>query len=72
MKKDIYKHYTYTVADCEHEGDIRDAISEVEEAGGMFVSSYWDGHDCGEAWVEFMIPVTKKPEDVLRKLHMMA
>lgn len=49
------KQYRYAICDCEHEGDIRYAVHEVEEAGGNVVSTEWDGHDCGEAWVIFTL-----------------
>ena len=47
------KKYTmfYPIVDCEHEGDISSAEREVEAAGGEIQSSYWDGRDCGEAFV---------------------
>lgn len=47
--------YRYAICDCEHEGDIRYAVHEVEEAGGNVVDTEWDGNDCGEAWVIFTL-----------------
>ena len=49
------KIYHYPITDCEHEGDIRSAEYEVENAGGEIVSTYWDRNDCGEAYVEFTV-----------------
>ena len=63
------KTYYYNVPDCEHDGDIRDAVSEVEDAGGKVVGTYWDGEDCGEAYVEYTVPEGVDPDDVYRKLH---
>lgn len=45
--------YHYPVTDCEHEGDIRSAESEVIEAGGNVIDNYWDGEDCGDAYIVF-------------------
>lgn len=44
---------TYYVADCEHNGDIERAKSYLRSNGCEVVSHYWDGHDCGEAYIEF-------------------
>lgn len=63
------KHYFYHVADCEHDGDMRHAEDEVLEAGGTVVNSYWDGDDCGEAYIEFTIP-NGNEEKVLKALHL--
>lgn len=49
------RKYRYAICDCEHEGDIRYAVHEVEEAGGNVVDTEWDGNDCGEAWVIFTL-----------------
>ena len=49
------KIYHYPITDCEHDGDISSAEYEVQKAGGEVVSSYWDGNDCGEAYVEFTV-----------------
>lgn len=46
-------HCSYPIADCEHSGDIRNAEYEVRKLGGKNMHSYWDGRDCGEAYVEF-------------------
>ena len=47
------KHYTmyYPIVDCENEGDISSAEMEVVHAGGEIQCSYWDGNDCGDAYV---------------------
>lgn len=62
-----HKYFYYWVTDCEHEGDIESAKEEVVDAGGVIEESYWDGEDCGEAWIRFTIP-SGKEEDVLKAL----
>lgn len=56
-KKEIIKG-CYHVADCEHNGDMewgRNFISRnVPEV--KILESYWDGHDCGEAYIMFSFP----------------
>lgn len=47
--------YHYPVVDCEHEGDMQSAEFEVTDAGATVVDTYWDGNDCGEAYVEFTV-----------------
>lgn len=47
----------YFIADCEHRGDVDRAISYVESIGGKVISSYWDGHDCGIAYLEISLPI---------------
>ena len=48
------------ICDCEHEGDVWHAECEVRDLvtpmGGEVTESYWDGHDCGDAWVICKIP----------------
>ncbi len=63
------KVFHKNVPDCEHEGDIEDTMREVEDAGGVVFDTYWDGQDCGEAYVEFTIPDGVDKEEVFRKLH---
>lgn len=46
----------YRVADCEHSGDMESAKSFIRSLGCIITDSYWDGCDCGEAWVEFSFP----------------
>lgn len=46
----------YHVADCEHNGDMESAKSFIRSLGCIISDSYWDGRDCGEAWVEFSFP----------------
>ena len=46
----------YHVADCEHCGDMDCARSMIAGLGCIITDSYWDGRDCGEAWVEFSFP----------------
>ena len=53
--------YHYPVVDCEHEGDMRSAEFEVTDAGAKVIDTYWDGEDCGDAYIEF----TCAPEDVI-------
>lgn len=50
------KIYHYPITDCEHEGDIRSAEFEVRKAGGEVLDTYWDGEDCGDAYVSFTAP----------------
>lgn len=61
------------VYDCEHEGDIRATKNECIE---WFIennidyeirSIYWDGQDCGEAYVIFSIPDTKGIKSKIKK-----
>lgn len=53
-------YFRYDVADCEHYGDMMAASHRVENFikphGGILSDSYWDGHDCGEAWIECSVP----------------
>lgn len=51
MKKVIYGKYRVT--DCEHRGDIVSAENYLRALGCKVISSYWDGRDCGEAYVCF-------------------
>lgn len=44
---------TYYVADCEHNGDINRDENYLRSLGCNVVSHYWDGHDCGDAYIEF-------------------
>lgn len=44
---------TYRVADCEHYGDIDNVKRYLVSLGCRITDSYWDGHDCGEAYVKF-------------------
>ena len=46
----------YHVADCEHWCDMDSAKSFIRSLGCVITDSYWDGRDCGEAWVEFSFP----------------
>ena len=43
----------YFVCDCEHCGDMDSAKSFIRNLGCQIVDDYWDGYDCGEAWIEF-------------------
>lgn len=62
------KEYYYPVVDCEHEGDMRSAVREVESAGGIVVRTEWDGRDCGEAYIVFRIPQGQTKQDMEQKL----
>ena len=44
---------TYNVADCEHRGDIAQIECLLRSNGCEVINSYWDGKDCGCAYVEF-------------------
>lgn len=46
----------YRVADCEHRGDMDSAKNYLKSNGCSIISSYWDGVDCGEAYIEFSFP----------------
>lgn len=54
----VYFHYY--ICDCEHDGDINGAQYEVEDyikpLGGEVTDTYWDGQDCGDAWIECKVP----------------
>ncbi len=63
------KEYIYYVADCEHSGDIAHAIMEIQEAGGTVIERYWDGHDCGEAYVVFTLPQGCTPEEFMNRIE---
>lgn len=51
----------YYVADCEHNGDIQWAINYLRNKFNIHSigETYWDGRDCGEAYVEFTIPESR-------------
>lgn len=44
---------TYNVADCEHRGDIVQVECLLRSNGCEVINSYWDGKDCGCAYVRF-------------------
>lgn len=60
--------FDYTVYDCEHDGDMSYAEMEChsfcDEYGGKVIASYWDGEDCGEAYIICEFPA-EKVEEVL-------
>ena len=60
--------FDYKVADCEHDGDMSYAEMECDnfcrEFGGKVILSYWDGKDCGEAYITCEFPADKV-EDIL-------
>ena len=43
----------YDICDCEHRGDVNSAVHFIEGLGCKVVEAYWDGHDCGEAYIRF-------------------
>ena len=51
----------YYVADCEHRGDIEREVNYLRNIDREIVinSTYWDGHDCGEAYIKFSFPKSK-------------
>lgn len=49
----------YSVTDCEHNGDIQSAVNHLKRLGCNVTGTYWDGHDCGEAYVNFTIASDK-------------
>jgi len=61
-KEDIF--FKYNVVDCEHMGDIEHEESYVQKTitpfNGEVVNTYWDGNDCGEAWIEAKIPFNEE------------
>ena len=58
--------FDYKVYDCEHDGDINYAEMECQgfcnEYEGKVVLSYWDGEDCGEAYITCEFPASKVEE----------
>lgn len=54
----------YNIADCEHRGDIANALDYVSKCGCKVTGHYWDGKDCGVAYVEFECSA-----DIVRKLY---
>ena len=65
MKK-IYGKYS--VADCEHQGDIDSEKNYLRSIGCEVKSSYWDGSDCGEAYITFCVDESKFVE-VYNKIY---
>lgn len=57
----------YKVTDCEHYGDIDSAKNLLVALGCSVISSYWDGVDCGEAFIEFSFPKSLFPS-IYKKL----
>lgn len=58
--------FNYKVYDCEHDGDMSYAEMECNdfcrEYGGEVVDRYWDGEDCGEAYITCEFPASKVVE----------
>lgn len=55
MKKKEIIVGTYYIPDCEHRGDIQREMSYLRNIhhGIRIINHYWDGRDCGEAYIEF-------------------
>ena len=57
-KKPVY--FQQEVEDCEHWGDMRRERQNVEDFigrfGGHVTDEFWDGRDCGEAFIECCVP----------------
>lgn len=51
----------YHITDCENYGDINNAIDYVKsiDSAIIIMDHYWDGKDCGEAYVRFSFPENK-------------
>ena len=52
----------FDIADCEHSGDLDWAEGSVEHLLGSNVKItkiYWDGRDCGSAYIEFEFPLSR-------------
>lgn len=62
------KKYIRNVVDCEHNGDIAHTIMEIQNAGGTVIERYWDGEDCGEAYVVFLLPQGCTPEEFMKRI----
>lgn len=54
----------YYIADCEHKGDITNAINYIKSIGGNVYDEYWNGRDCGTAYLEIGISV-----DTFKKVY---
>lgn len=61
--------FNYKIVDCEHMGDIEYAERECSQfcatLGGKVVGNYWDGEDCGEAYIVCEFPSDKGKEIIL-------
>ena len=49
----------YKITDCENRGDVSSAVSRLEKLGCTDCVPFWDGNDCGEAYVKFMVSEDK-------------
>ena len=58
----------YYVADCEHYGDMQRAKIYLRELSCIIIESYWDGRDCGDAWIRFSFDESRFKE-MYEKLH---
>lgn len=68
--KDKVCCFEYNIADCENRGDLHRAEYYCEQIckkyGGKITNSYWDGRDCGEAYITCEFPYDKV-ERVMRE-----
>lgn len=57
------------IADCEHWGDVNNVKRSCDEFckkhGGKVLNTYWDGQDCGTAYVECEFPYNRVQEVML-------
>ena len=52
----------FHIPDCEHRGDIewgRNVVTRKLGGKVMITREYWDGKDCGTAYIEFCFPLSK-------------
>ena len=52
----------FHIPDCEHRGDIewgRNVVTRKLGGKVMITREYWDGRDCGTAYIEFCFPLSK-------------
>lgn len=69
MEKMLYGKYK--IIDCEHYGDIDSGLHDLERYNVNIIDTYWDGRDCGEAYIKFSF-AEKDFEEIYRALHSFA
>ena len=77
-EKETYKYKaSYRIVDCEHQGDIDSAITEVKNAGGIvdsvekeYKGDYGDSYEDYEWYVEFHCDTEKQFNTTCRTLHL--
>ena len=57
------------VPDCEHNGDIERECYELRDLGATIEETYWDGEDCGEAYVLFSADTVKGFMDIICNIY---